>query len=44
LSRSGIYELIDSGDLVRVKSGRRAHVTKQSINRYVASVEAEGAE
>ncbi|MFI8776516.1 helix-turn-helix domain-containing protein [Brachybacterium paraconglomeratum] len=34
-SRSTVYRLIDSGDLERVKIGRRALVTTESVRAYV---------
>lgn len=35
VGRATIYRLIDSGHLERVKSGRRALVTVESIEAYV---------
>jgi len=41
--RSTIYELINTGDLVRVKLGRAARITSESVDAYVARlVEAAG--
>lgn len=34
-SRSTVYRLIESGDLARVKIGRRALVTAESVRVYV---------
>ena len=34
-SRSTVYRLIESGDLERVKIGRRALVTTESVRAYV---------
>lgn len=39
-SRSMVYRLIESGDLGRVKIGRRALVTTESIHEYVARLAA----
>lgn len=41
LSRSTIYELIDSGDLVRIKHGNRAMITLESAQAFVARLVAE---
>lgn len=35
VSRSTLYRLVDGGDLVRVRVGGRARITKQSIEGYV---------
>lgn len=35
VSRRKIYELIDDGELTRVKIGRRALVTAESVHEYV---------
>ncbi|MDP7735139.1 helix-turn-helix transcriptional regulator [Mycobacterium paragordonae] len=35
IGRSTLYELIDQGELVRVKLGRRAFVTAESLAAYV---------
>ncbi len=35
ISRSRLYELIDSNDLVQVKIGRRTLITQQSISDFV---------
>lgn len=35
ISRTMMYELIDRGDLVKVKIGRRGFVTAESIAAYV---------
>ena len=39
-SRSTVYRLIETGDLERVKIGRRALVTTESIREYVARLSA----
>lgn len=39
LSRSTIYELIDSGDLARHKIGNRAVITAASMRAFVQRVE-----
>jgi excisionase family DNA binding protein len=36
ISRRAVYTLIDGGQLQRVKIGRRALVTADSLNAYVA--------
>lgn len=41
LSRSTIYELIDSGDLIRIKHGNRAMITVASLHAFVARLVAE---
>jgi excisionase family DNA binding protein len=41
LGRSKIYKLIDEGELLRVNIGRRAFVTRQSIDDYVSRLAAE---
>lgn len=38
LSRSTIYQLIGSGDLVRVTIGRRAFITGASIHRFLSQL------
>lgn len=35
IGRSTLYELIDQGELVKVKLGRRAFVTAESLAAYV---------
>ena len=35
ISRSKLYELLDSGELERVHIGVRAFVTRRSINAYI---------
>lgn len=35
LGRSTIYELVDAGELRRVKVGRRAFITAESVAAYV---------
>ncbi len=36
VGRNSIYKLIDSGDIKRVKVGRRALITTASLHAYVA--------
>ncbi|WP_322409148.1 helix-turn-helix domain-containing protein [Microbacterium invictum] len=38
ISRSALYELIDRGSVERVHIGKRAFVTRDSMDRYVASL------
>ncbi|BBY47646.1 hypothetical protein MARA_11140 [Mycolicibacterium arabiense] len=35
IGRSSLYELIDAGEITRVKIGRRAFITTASIAAYV---------
>jgi excisionase family DNA binding protein len=36
VSRTTVYDLINSGDLVRVKVGRAARITSESVDGYIA--------
>lgn len=38
ISRSMLYNLIDSGDLERVKIGNRAFIPQSSIDQFVAGL------
>lgn len=42
VSRSMIYKLLNSGELVSAKIGRRSLVTAESVREYAARVSGEG--
>ncbi|PJE01902.1 MAG: hypothetical protein CK428_30605 [Mycobacterium sp.] len=42
IGRSTLYELIEQGEVVRVKLGRRAFVTAESLVAYVDRLTAAG--
>lgn len=38
ISRTTVYALVDSGDLVKVNIGTRSFITADSLTRYVESL------
>ena len=40
IARTTVYQLINDEELVRVKIGRRALVTSESVEQYVTKLEA----
>lgn len=41
IGRTGVYQLIDAGELTRVKIGSRALITQASIDQYIDRLTAE---
>lgn len=40
IKRTTVYDLVDSGEIVRVKVGRRSMITRASLDAYVARITA----